>query len=186
MARAHSACTANPSAGNTHRPNSEKIWSRLTVVESPEPCTPRSRSTSNACPTTSSQPDNGASTARVNPSVSVGAPTGVHVAASAVIERRSLAGLSSKYCDLNRPPRNQRSANEPTRVPTGRAVRTNALGIPAALLLITMAFWMPGPHHSFSVERPATTGPRSAASVDWPGSTFQKPRSPNRSGRSIE
>src|SRR5207247_8930777 len=128
----------------------------------------------------------GAYTARAAPTVSVGTPGGVQVVARAVIDRRSFAGVASKYGDSKRPPRNQRAANVPSRVRTGRRVRANARQMPAALSLRTIAFRIPGPHHSFSVDRPTTTDPASTASVDCPKSTTENPRSPKRNGRSIE
>ena len=65
-------------------------------------------------------------------------------------------------------------------------VRTHARQIPAALLLKTIAFRMPGTHHSFSVASPKANDPASIARVDCPKSRRLKPRSPKRSGMSIE
>src|SRR3954471_17470671 len=71
-------------------------------------------------------------------------------------------------------------------VRSGRLVRTKARQIPGALSLNTIALRIPGPHHSFSVDRPALIGPASTAAVDCPGSTYVKPLEPKRSGASIE
>src|SRR5436189_5401981 len=100
--------------------------------------------------------------------------------ARALMARASSVDVESKYGDSNRPPRNQRAE---TLLPV---TFTKARQMPGALLLSTIAFRIPGPHHAFALETPIVTGPRSAASVDWPASRPVKPRVPKRSGRSME
>src|SRR5439155_3468721 len=97
--RAHSTCTANPSAGSIQRPKKEKIWSRCGVgtLSPGATCQPRSLTTSNTCPAMSPQRASGAYTARVNPSVSVGTLPAVH----AVARDRKSTRLNSSHVAIS-------------------------------------------------------------------------------------
>ena len=62
-------------------------------------------------------------------------------------------------------PSNSLPSNVPMAVETGRPVRAKKCAKPGALSLSTIAFRMPGPHHSFSVEMPNVAAPVCTASV---------------------
>ena len=84
----------------------------------------------------------------------------------ALIERRMVESGSAKYPDPRSSPASSRPSTVPIPSRMGRAVRTKRCGNPAALLLSTSALSRPGPHHSFSVETPALTGPASNQALD--------------------
>jgi len=109
------------------------------------------------------QLDTGAYTARVKPTVTFGAARGVQASATPLMERQLFASDVSKYADSRKPPANNLKSNVPARVEIARVGRANKRGMPAAFVLITIAFWMPGPHHSFSVVRPAVIRPKSTS-----------------------
>src|SRR5436309_11909149 len=75
---------------------------------------------------------------------------------------------------------------DPARVARGRDERRNRCGKPGALLLITIAFRIPGPHQRFSVVTPTATFPRVTPTPLCPGSSLLNGRSPKRIGRSAE
>src|SRR5678815_3550409 len=58
--------------------------------------------------------------------------------------------------------------------------------MPGALSLMMIGFLMAGPHHSFSVANPASTGPAVSVRDDWPGYSLSSAAVPYFHGRSIE
>src|SRR4051812_19230545 len=75
---------------------------------------------------------------------------------------------------------------DPTLVASGPDELRNRCGKPGALLLITIAFRIPGPHQRLSVVRPAAIFPRVTPIPLCPGSSLLKGWSPKRIGRSAE
>ena len=80
------------------------------------------------------------------------------------------------------PPTSQRISTSPSRVAIGCAVRTKRCGNPGALLLSTIAFRIPGPHHSFSLEKPTSRLLTDVSAVVCPRSIRPIDLLPNRIG----
>src|SRR6266511_892685 len=108
-------------------------------------------------------------TERANPSVKPDSALLFQVSASALSERASSSGESSKNPDSSSEPTSHRASKCPSSVFKGRDVRKKACGNPAALSLITIGFLNAGPHHSFSVAAPTSSGPAVTVSDDCPG-----------------
>src|SRR5213593_619668 len=139
----------------------------------------------------------GAYTARATPTARCGSQRGCHTSAAAdksldLVPTRSnapgtlfAAGVRKK-CDSSSRQRKVENSRFPNAVCTGFADRTRRRGTPGALLLSNKAFWIPGPHHSCSVDAPTVTLPRRRLTEDSPGSLKTSAASPKRKGVSIE
>ena len=103
-----------------------------------------------------------------------------------LIVRRLLVLSRSKKSDSRSTPVIHCASKRPMGVSIPSRVCTNACGKPSALLLSTMALFVPGPHQRFSVATPVVSHGTSTETLLWPAVVRCRCWSPNRYGRSID